>query len=84
VCDTQQLPPFWALNDVLRYTTKEVHNITSQYITSKEVVKLHPVPRSRKVTPGSSNAVPSDTTGQDAKKGAKGARRGVSDTLSGL
>jgi hypothetical protein len=63
MCDARQPPSFRALNDIFRYTTKELLNITAQYATSK------------KAAPSSSKAAPSNITAQDAMKDAKGGKK---------
>jgi hypothetical protein len=75
MCDARQPPSFRALNDIFRYTTKELLNITAQYATSKKAAKALLVPSGREAAPNSSKAAPSNITAQDAMKDAKGGKK---------
>jgi hypothetical protein len=69
-----------ASNDVFRYTTEELHNITTHYATGKEVAEHLAIPASREATPGNSKAAPSKMP----RRAPRAARRGASSVLSGL
>jgi hypothetical protein len=75
VCDVQQPLPFWALNNIFRYTTEELCNIAGQYVMRKETAKLLPIPGSKEATPCSNNMAPSAAAVQNAKKGIKGGKK---------
>jgi hypothetical protein len=71
----QQLPPFLAPNDIIRYTLEELLSITAQYTINKEVAGPLPVPGGREAVPGNSKAAPSSIAIQGAKKDAKGGKK---------
>jgi hypothetical protein len=54
-----------------RYTTEELHSITTQSAASDEMTKLCSAPSSRKATPSSCKEAPSDIDVQDTKGGKK-------------
>jgi hypothetical protein len=55
----QQLPPFLAPNDIIRYTLEELLSIAAQYTTNKEVAGPLPVLGGREAVPGNSKVAPS-------------------------
>jgi hypothetical protein len=73
--DAQQLSHFRAPNDIIRYTTEELLNITAQYVASEEAVGPLPIPSSKETVPGSSQVAPSIIVVQVAKKDAKGGKK---------
>jgi hypothetical protein len=75
VHDAQQQPPFWAPNDIFRYTTEELLGITTQYATSKEACERIPVQGSREAVPDSNKAMPYNAAVQNSKKDAKGGKK---------
>jgi hypothetical protein len=66
VCGTQQPPPFLEPNDIFRYTTKGMCNVTTQYATGSKVAELCPAPGSSEVTPSSNKEASSDIAVHDA------------------
>jgi hypothetical protein len=58
-------------NDILRYTTKELLSLTNHYANCKEAADSLPVSGGREAVSGSSKAVQSNATLQDAKGGKK-------------
>jgi hypothetical protein len=84
VHDVQQPPHFWALNDVIRYTTEELLNITTSYATNEEAACLLSIPGDREAVPTISQAAPSGIAIQCAKKDAKGGKERRKRHLSGL
>jgi hypothetical protein len=71
VRNAQQLMPFWAPNDIIRYTTKGLLDIAAQHATMEEVDRPPPVLGNRGAVPGSSKAAPSGFTVQGIKGGKK-------------
>jgi hypothetical protein len=72
--DVQQPPHFLVLNDVTRYTTEELLDITAQFATDEEVIEPLPILGGREMVPDNSQAVPSGVTvqgGKDTKGGKK-------------
>jgi hypothetical protein len=63
--------PFWALNDIIRYTTKGLLDIATQHATMEEAARPPPVLGNRGAVPGSSKAAPSGVTVQGIKGGKK-------------
>jgi hypothetical protein len=62
-------------SDILRYTTKEPQNVTTQYAISNQAAKLHPTQGSREVTPSSGKEAPSDVAVHHTKEGTKGGKK---------
>jgi hypothetical protein len=75
VHDAHQLPPFWALNDIIRYTVKELLNIATHHATYEETVGPILVPGGREVVLSSSRVAPSNIVVQGTKKDAKGGKK---------
>jgi hypothetical protein len=69
--DARQPPCFRAPNDVVRYTTMELLDITTQYTMNEEAVRAPHVPGGREAILGSSRAAPSNLVIQGTKKGGK-------------
>jgi hypothetical protein len=63
------------LNDIFRYTTRELLSIAIQYVTNKEVARPLPIPGDREVARSSTNVAPSSITIQGTKKDAKGGKK---------
>jgi hypothetical protein len=75
VCDVLQLPHFRAPNDVGRYTTKELLDITAQYATNEETAGPLLVPGSREANPSCCRMAPSSIVVQGTKKDEKGSKK---------
>jgi hypothetical protein len=75
VRDAHQLPPFWALNDIIRYTVEELLNIATHHATYEETVGPILVLGGREVVLSSSRVVPSNIVIQGTKKDAKGGKK---------
>jgi hypothetical protein len=73
--NTQQLLCSQAPNNVIRHTTMEMLDVTTQYATNEEVVGPLLVPCSREAVPGSSQVAPSSIAVQGAKKDAKDGKK---------
>jgi hypothetical protein len=59
VRDAQQPPRFRTPNDIVRYTTEELLDITAHHATNKEAVGPLLVPSGRETVPSSNRAVSS-------------------------
>jgi hypothetical protein len=72
---SQQPPPFWTPNDVVRYNTEELLSITAQYATNKEAARPLPIPGGREAVLNSNKAVSSSITVPATKKDAKSGKK---------
>jgi hypothetical protein len=66
---------FRALNNIIRYTTKELLDITTKYATNKEAVGSLLEPGDREAVLSNSRATPSIVVVQDVKKDAKDGKK---------
>jgi Fe-S-cluster formation regulator IscX/YfhJ len=73
--NAQEPLPFRAPNDIFRYTTKELLNITPQFTTNKVAAGPLTILGSREAVPSSSRAASSSIAIRGTKKYAKGGKK---------